>query len=542
MADPLPINIRSEPGIKRDGTRFEGKNYVDGQWVRWQRGLPRKIGGYRQFTRYIAGIVRQFYTQAADNFVYTHVGHGEGIQRFTLDVDGNASAPTNRTPTAYVADDSYGWNFDAMRDAGSSNTVIIANPARTVTDISDTTSTPVYHGDIHATDPIEQLVDIGTGLGITTAGNVLVLHPYLFLLSANGYVRWSDINDPQNFSSGDAGDAYIDSAKLVKGLPLRGGGQSPAGLIWSLNSLIRVTYVGGDAVFQFDTITSQSSILAVNGVIEYDGIYFWVGLDRFLMYNGVVREVPNNMNINYFFDGLNFPYANKIFALKVPRFGEIWWCYPRGDATECTHYVAFNVREGSWYDGTLPNGGRSAGIYAQVYQSPLMAGLAPFAPADGVALLTEAGDELLTEAGDELLTDTGDASYKLWRHEFGVDEIDGQSVNAVESFFETGDISMITVDKPQNRSLLVRAIEPDFVQTGDMSFRVTGRINARSPEVSGPIRTFPAVAATAADQVILVNEQRRELRFWFGSNTVGGNYEMGDCIAHVEPQDGRMLS
>ena len=34
--------LRSDPGIKRDGTKLEGNNYVDGQWVRFQRGLPRK--------------------------------------------------------------------------------------------------------------------------------------------------------------------------------------------------------------------------------------------------------------------------------------------------------------------------------------------------------------------------------------------------------------------------------------------------------------------------------------------------------------------
>ena len=30
--------LKSSPGIKRDGTKFEGDNYTDGQWVRWQRG------------------------------------------------------------------------------------------------------------------------------------------------------------------------------------------------------------------------------------------------------------------------------------------------------------------------------------------------------------------------------------------------------------------------------------------------------------------------------------------------------------------------
>ncbi len=61
------VQIRSQPGIKRDGTKFEGDNYVDGQWVRFQRGLPRKIGGYRAISKYLREISRAMheFTQTA---------------------------------------------------------------------------------------------------------------------------------------------------------------------------------------------------------------------------------------------------------------------------------------------------------------------------------------------------------------------------------------------------------------------------------------------------------------------------------------------
>ena len=95
-------------------------------------------------------------------------------------------------------------------------------------------------------------------------------------------------------------------------------------------------------------------------MVDYDGVFYWIGTDRFLMFNGVVREVPNALNLNYFFDGLNYSQRQKVFAVKVPRFGEIWWMYPRGDAIECTHAIIYNVRENTWYDTPLPNGGRSA--------------------------------------------------------------------------------------------------------------------------------------------------------------------------------------
>jgi len=538
----IPVNLRSKAGIKRDGTRFEGDYYVDGQWVRFQRGLPRKIGGYRQISNYISGVVRQFYTQAQNNLVYTHVGHSNGIQRFTIDQFGNTSAPSDRTPLGFTPDSQYQWNFDAMFDAAGGSTILLANGTLTLDDISQTTSKPVYYGDIYGTAPLQPLVDTISGDPLTTCGNIVVLHPYLFLLCNNGYVRWSDVNDPQNFSTGDAGDAYISSSKLIKGLPLRGGGQSPAGLFWTLDSLIRCTYTGGIDVFRFDTVTASTSVLATNGIIEYDGIYFWIGLDRFLMYNGVVREVENNMNINDFFDNLNFQAANKIFAVKVPRFGEIWWCYPRGQATECTHAVIYNVREDTWYDCELPNGGRSAGIYAQVYQSPLLAGIQAIEPPAGDLRITQASDSRITQDGDLRITDTGTTSYKIWQHEFGVDEIDGSSINAVRSFFETGDISLLTNEQPQSKSIRIEMIEPDFVQSGDMSVQVTGRINARAPEVLSPPKIFPAVATVPYEQQVFFKDQRRELRFRFESNTVGGDYQMGQVIVHIEVGDGRYQS
>ena len=155
---------------------------------------------------------------------------------------------------------------------------------------------------------------------------------------------------------------FRSTGKIVQGLPVRGGSNAPSGLFWSLDSLIRVSYnpttinVGTTSVTQFwryDIISSQSSILSSQCVIEYDGIYYWVGVDRFLLYNGVVKEIPNDMNQNYFFDNLNYAQRQKVWATKVPRYGEIWWFYPRGDATECTDAIIYNVREQCWYDAEI---------------------------------------------------------------------------------------------------------------------------------------------------------------------------------------------
>ena len=97
------VVLKSQPGIKRDGTKYEGDFYVDGQWVRWQRGLPRKMGGYRSTQKYLQEISRGFSTFTQMNFVYCHSGGASTLDRFTIDSTGNSSIVTDRTPAAAAA-------------------------------------------------------------------------------------------------------------------------------------------------------------------------------------------------------------------------------------------------------------------------------------------------------------------------------------------------------------------------------------------------------------------------------------------------------
>jgi hypothetical protein len=130
--------------------------------------------------------------------------------------------------------------------------------------------------------------------------------------------------------------------------------------------------------------------------------------------------------------------------------------------------------------------------------------------------------------------------YKLWVHEIGVDQIDGQEVQPIQSYFETADLSL-PVQAQTNKALQVLMMEPDFVQSGDILVQVMGRANARSPEVNGEIHTIVETPELPQQQIIYFKTQRRELRFRFESNTVGGNYEMGLILAHVQPGDGTVI-
>ena len=590
MAEQI-VQIRSAPGIKRDGTKFEGDQYVDGQWVRFQRGLPRKIGGYRSINKFLRGLPRALAEYTQDLQTYIHAGSSDRLERFFIDSTFNTSVITDRTPTSgFTADDANMWQFATSYDTTNGNQ-LVAQVAPNLNCICNSSNGELFIGNLLGTSVLTAVALVPANFSAT--GGVATLPPYTFVFGNDGYVAFSVPDTPNDFTGSGSGNAYITGQKIVRAMPLRGGpGNSPSGLFWSADSLIRGTYVGGTPVFQFDTISTQSSILASNSVIEYDGIFYWIGTDRFLMFNGVVREVENNMNLNFFFDNLNYAQRQKVFAYKVPRFGEIWWCFPFGDSTEPNHAVIYNVRENTWYDTELPNDGRGAGLFPAVFSKPLLSGVAPqeaqafsvtvtaagtgytvgdtLAVVGGIGLITT---ELtvstvngtggitgitITNAGQystaptnpvsvtggtgsaATFTITYDNPYKFWVHETGTDEIDGLTLNPIQSYFETADLSL-PVTAQVNKSLQVLMLEPDFVQSGDMTVSVRGRANARAPEVNGVTMTFPETPQTPQEQVVFLKTQRRELRFRFESNAIGGDYQAGLILAHVQPGDGTTL-
>lgn len=539
MSEEKIVQIKSLPGIKRDGTKFEGDNYVDGQWIRFQRGLPRKIGGYRSISKYLREISRALHEYTQDSLTYVHSGSANFVERFYIDGGYNTSVITNRTPASLVENDANMWQFDVDTAAGLGGTQLVAQVAPNLNCICNSDGGQLFYGGLFATTALQEVTNLPTGYSLT--GGVVALHPYTFGFGDNGYVMWSVPGDPTDFTGAGSGAANITGQKIVRAMPLRGGpGNAPSGLFWSADSLLRGSFVGGDAVFQFDTISTQTSILGSNTVIEYDGIFYWIGTDRFLMFNGVVREIENNMNQNYFFDGLNQQYRQKVFAFKVPRYGEIWWCYPRGDATEPSHAIIYNVRENTWYDCELPNGGRSAGIFTSVFPKPLMTGVIPTISPEEIRV-TEANDTRITQGDDVRVTqDSEIEQYKLWVHEVGTDEIDGIDIQPVYSFFETGDLSL-PVTAQENKALQVLMLEPDFVQSGDMTVQVVGRANARAPEVYSEEHVIVETPQTPQEQVVYFKTQRRELRFRFTSNTIGGDYQMGLILAHIRSGDGTVV-
>ena len=660
------FSLDTKPGVQRDGTFFDKQYYTDGRWVRFQRGRPRKIGGYRQITPALPGPSRGIYVNPQQNFNNVFSGYADGLTVIPVDNNGVGSGITALTLSDFTANANNTWQFDTFTDTASTTSYLLAHPGQNLTLIDNNVNTPVLYGDITGTtmsavgvftDSVTltsgsptgtlaaaniligagQTVGNGTNfpLGTTVvsvvgttvtfsqnalttgaatisfdnnvdvSGGVVVLHPYVFVYGNAGLLRNCSAGNLNDWVSTDANEVNVATGKIVQGLPVRGGSNSPSGLFWSLDSLIRVSYapttinVGTTQVTQYwryDLISSQSSILSSQCVIEYDGIYYWIGVDRFLLYNGVVKEIPNTMNQNYFFDNLNYAQREKVWVSKVPRFGEIWWFYPRGNATECTDAIIYNIRENCWYDaGQALGARRSAGYFSQVFHYPVAAGwdvntsggvddsditdagsgytngtynstaltggtgtgaTANITVAGGVVTACVSFDQgedytvgdtlsasLPAGSGFELTVDSIESFVSLWQHEIGTDVAQDTSYSAIESYFETNDLGWVSggpsqpATEGENRWLHLERVEPDFIQSGDMELYVVGRPYAQQEDVTtGPYTFAPGTGK------IDMREQRREARLRFVSNTSGGDYQTGRIIVSADLGDVRGYS
>lgn len=654
------FSLDTKPGIQRDGTTFDKDYYSDGRWVRFQRGRPRKIGGYREIVNDLAGPSRGVYLNPQQNFNNVFNGYSGGLQVLPINNSGIGSGITDFTLTGFTANANNLWQFDTFYDGtGAGTNLLLAHPGRNLALIDNNTNTPVLGGNINGAtlNPIGvftatattitsgsasitmsavntqigagQLVT-GTGIpsgatvvsiasttliisapatangsGITltfdnqisVSGGVVSLHPYVFVYGNSGLIKNCSAGNVNDWVSADANEVSVATGKIVQGLPVRGGSNAPSGLFWSLDSLIRVSFIGGTGsppqYWRYDLISSQSSILSSQSVIEYDGVYYWCGVDRFLLYNGVVKEIPNNFNQNYFFDNLNYEQREKVWVTKVPRFGEIWWFYPSGTSTECNNAVIYNTRENCWYDAGFAVGAqRSAGYFSQVFHYPITSDWNTNA-SGGIltATITNAGSGYtngtynntpltggsgtgatanITVAGGVVTsvvinghginyavgntlsaTITGGAGFvltvatlmtfvSLYQNEIGTDKVSGALSTAIESYFETNDLGLVSGGPSQpspigeNRWLRLERVEPDFIQQGDMSLYVTGRPFAQvTDETTGPYTFSPSTGK------IDMREQRRELRLRFVSNVAGGDYQLGKVLLDADVGDSR---
>ena len=553
--------ITYKPGILRDGSPFQGSYSTGGQWVRFFRGQPQNIGGMRNYVIYQQGIPQILTPNSIPTNCIIYYD-SKGDKHILLGI-----SPTLEEGLSNVIDVTYTTSGAQTFTYGSAYT----NPTNTLTQfvvvISIINSLPTQiilclgmknYTDINSSEAISSILakkDTGGFFKVNfpdfvlqeATGGMLYVGNRLFYYGSNGLVRWSSIaqkksNEETHLQKPflffkDKYSINISTDKVIYGAEWRGGVNAPTIIFWTLGSVVLITNTTGsnnqviddpdDLSFSRKVLSRDSSILSSNSVVEYDGIFYWPGTQRFFVFNGVVLPLENNLNRQTFFDSLDMSKRQKVFGVKNVSRDEIWWFYPEKgkDANVgCTRAVIYNVVDNTWYDTGIE---RAAGYFDNT------------------------GGNMYT-VGKNLSPYEGDNNSYVWEHEVGNDQVNlykdvDQQVKAIPSFFTTPIISYATFN-PQKQvagidyNIAIERIEPNIV--GTKKIKMTVSINTYEYPTSTPVTaTYNLTEDGELENIIrpAINERKqgRNINFTFKSEGIGSGYQMGTTFVLAEIDDGR---
>ena len=695
-----------QPGIKRDGTKFDSREYSDGVWCRFQRGVPAKIGGYLEMFGSFNGIERGMIANSYSGINYVYAGNRNNLDVFTtgdslgvgsgpyianmnvgygelpvagdtitntltsFDVTSNATTPVDYTDQFFVGasisfaqgtnpqvytvvsssfatpvttvtfspalpaatviasvfsvtapfapNDKYSWQFDFQYNPQGGALDLLAHPGLNLQNIDNGVPSQVYYGDsLPGAGYQWNMFPLADTTGqnptykpIEVDGGLVMLYPFIFVYGSSGFIANNNVDNTlqsptlTDWNGPLANQVNVAAGKIVKGIPIRGGTNSPSGLFWATDSLIRVSFSNNPPTYwSYDIVSSQCSIMSSNAVCEMDGLYYWMGIDRFYVYNGQVKVLPNDKNINWLFDNINYSQRQKVWATKVPRYNEIWFFYPRGTATECTDAIIYNVKDQLWYDaGQAVGSRRSCGYTTETFPFPVWAGweyqtiygppayiqnnpaseppptveqiyatgnvTAQFSPGGYLTLENDPAAPVYKIVSSEFIfnlsvpapgvtritvtkpiapsPNIGNAFYSviggfpIWQHEFGKNVVTLNDVNAVYSSFTTCDLSWIGGTPASDTPAGVN--RRMHIRRVEPDFVQTGDMQLT---ILGRkfAKSLPEISGPYLfgpnTEKIDLRVEYREVSFKFESNAVGGDYQLGRTMLTCELGDER---
>jgi hypothetical protein len=181
-------------------------------------------------------------------------------------------------------------------------------------------------------------------------------------------IRWSNQDDPFNWTpdaTNQAGSIRLsDGSEIITAIQTR-----QEIVVFTDSALYSLQYLGPPNVWQTQLLGANTSIQGQNCVALASGIVYWMGVDKFYVYDGRLQTLSCDVR-RYVFSDFNQAQAAQVFAGTNEGFNEVWWFYCSANSNVVDKYVVFNYAEKIWYYGTM---GRSAWLDSGLRDFPLAA-------------------------------------------------------------------------------------------------------------------------------------------------------------------------
>jgi len=301
-------------------------------------------------------------------------------------------------------------------------------------------------------------------------------------------------------------------------------------LVFTDTALYTQQYLGPPYVWGFQIIGSNISILSQNCVAVASNTAYWMGVDKFYMYNGTVQSLPSTMR-KYVYENINLGQSSQFFAALNEGFSEVWWFYCSAGSNTIDSYVIYNYLTSAWSYGNtagLPAGssagyvaGRTAWTYSTLRNGPMSAGYSP-----------------------------SGTNGTLIYQETGVDDGTTAPATAIQSYIQSGDFDIGDGDHYGFVWRMVPDVSFDGSNANTPSCYMT-LLPRQNPGSAYSATVYPAVQSAQNysnstpfygtqqfTQQIYVRVRGREMALVVGSNTLGTQWQIGVPRIDVR-QDGR---
>ena len=288
------------------------------------------------------------FTNASPTVVTSTIQYTEGA---ALKFSGG-SLPTGVTAgTTYYVFEVNGLTFKLLDGAG--------NPVNTTSSgtgsVSLIVDCPVVQNSLTVSDASRFIIVFGTNdYGSSTMDPMLI--------------RWSAQDDPYNWTPDPTNQAGF--TRLSHGSEIVTTVQTRQEIVvFTDSSIYSLQYLGPPYVWASQLLGDNISIISPNAAVIASGVVYWMGVDKFYMYDGRVQTLNCDLR-RYVFQDINQAQAAQVFSGTNEGFNEVWWFYCSANSNSVGRYVIFNYVEKIWYYGTME---RTAWLDSGLRDSPIAA-------------------------------------------------------------------------------------------------------------------------------------------------------------------------
>lgn len=180
-------------------------------------------------------------------------------------------------------------------------------------------------------------------------------------------VRWSDQDNPWEWVpevTNQSGEQRLSSGGEI----VAAVGTRQEILILTDTSIYSAQYLGPPFVWGFNILDEDISIASQNALISVNNATYWMGTDKFFVYDGRVNTLPCTVR-QHVFSTINRDQIAQVVCGNNEAFSEIWWFYPGTGSTTNSLYVTYNYLDNVWAYGSLP---RSAFARQTIREFPML--------------------------------------------------------------------------------------------------------------------------------------------------------------------------